>query len=76
MSAGEAAHAGLNLGETDRETDADAGSALFGFWMFLMTDAVIFALLAGAGAGAAASCAMAAVVNNIPSTAGIAHLLK
>jgi cytochrome o ubiquinol oxidase subunit 3 len=45
VSAGEAAHAGLNLGETDRETDADAGSALFGFWMFLMTDAVIFALL-------------------------------
>lgn len=45
MSAGDAAHAGLNLGETDRETHAAAGSELFGFWMFLMSDAVIFALL-------------------------------
>ncbi|PXA97281.1 cytochrome o ubiquinol oxidase subunit III [Nostoc sp. 3335mG] len=45
MNAGDAAHAGLNLGDTDRDTHAAAGSALFGFWMFLMSDAVIFALL-------------------------------
>lgn len=45
MSVDDAAHAGLNLGDTDRETNAVAGGDLFGFWMFLMSDAVIFALL-------------------------------
>lgn len=45
MSAGEAAHPGLNLGRTDAETHAAAGNHLFGFWMFLMSDAVVFALL-------------------------------
>ncbi|MBF7013650.1 cytochrome c oxidase subunit 3 [Novosphingobium resinovorum] len=45
MSTGDAVHAGLNLGDTDRETHAAAGGDLFGFWMFLMSDAVIFALL-------------------------------
>lgn len=45
MSAGDALHAGLNLGDADRGTHAAAGSDLFGFWMFLMSDAVIFALL-------------------------------
>lgn len=45
MSAGDALHAGLNLGDTDRGTHAAAGGDLFGFWMFLMSDAVIFALL-------------------------------
>jgi len=38
-------HAGLNLGETDAETDDAASSDVFGFWMFLMSDAVLFALL-------------------------------
>lgn len=38
-------HAGLNLGESHGEADDAADSALFGFWIFLMSDAVIFALL-------------------------------
>ena len=38
-------HAGLNLGGTDTDTDAKAESDVFGFWVFLMSDAVIFALL-------------------------------
>ena len=38
-------HAGLNLGHTDELTPAQAESAIFGFWVFLMSDAVIFALL-------------------------------
>lgn len=38
-------HAGINLGGTDEEADAKAESAIFGFWIFLMSDAVIFALL-------------------------------
>lgn len=45
MSADEAAHAGLNLGDTDAGTHEAAGDDLFGFWMFLMSDAVAFALL-------------------------------
>lgn len=45
MSAGDAAHAGLNLGDTDADAHEAAGSDLFGFWMFLMSDAVVFALL-------------------------------
>lgn len=45
MSAGDKAHAGLNLGDNDRERRTAAGGDLFGFWMFLMSDAVIFALL-------------------------------
>ncbi len=38
-------HAGLNLGATDDLTNDQAGTAMFGFWVFLMSDAVIFALL-------------------------------
>jgi cytochrome o ubiquinol oxidase subunit 3 len=38
-------HAGLNLGTTDELTDDQAETAMFGFWVFLMSDAVIFALL-------------------------------
>ena len=38
-------HAGINLGGTDADTDARAESDVFGFWVFLMSDAVIFALL-------------------------------
>ena len=41
----EVKHAGRNLGATDAETHEQAESALFGFWVFLMSDAVIFALL-------------------------------
>lgn len=40
-------HAGINLGGTQDHPDADAESGIFGFWMFLMSDAVIFALLFG-----------------------------
>lgn len=45
MSAGEMRHAGINLGATDQETHDQAEPDLFGFWIFLMSDAVIFALL-------------------------------
>jgi cytochrome o ubiquinol oxidase subunit 3 len=45
VSADELTHAGLNLGTTDTATHGEAGSALFGFWVFLMSDAVLFALL-------------------------------
>jgi cytochrome o ubiquinol oxidase subunit III len=45
MSANEVRHPGLNLGATDAVTHEQAGSAVFGFWVFLMSDAVIFALL-------------------------------
>ncbi|EQB12697.1 cytochrome c oxidase subunit 3 [Sphingobium lactosutens] len=45
MSASETKHAGLNLKGTDAETHAEAEHAIFGFWIFLMSDAVIFALL-------------------------------
>ena len=45
MSTHEAAHPGLNLGDTDRATHEQAGHDVFGFWVFLMSDAVIFALL-------------------------------
>lgn len=45
MSANEVRHAGLNLGATDEVTHAQAEIGVFGFWIFLMSDAVIFALL-------------------------------
>lgn len=45
MSTNEVRHPGLNLGATDEEAHEQAGSAVFGFWVFLMSDAVIFALL-------------------------------
>jgi cytochrome o ubiquinol oxidase subunit 3 len=45
MNAADIRHAGLNLGGTDALTHEQAGSAVFGFWVFLMSDAVIFALL-------------------------------
>lgn len=38
-------HAGLNLDSSDADTHKEAESSLFGFWVFLMSDAVIFALL-------------------------------
>src|SRR5690349_808392 len=45
MSASEIKHAGLNLGGTDEVTHEQAGTAIFGFWVFLMSDALLFALL-------------------------------
>ena len=45
MSAPELRHAGINLGRTDELTPEQAESDIFGFWVFLMSDAVIFALL-------------------------------
>jgi cytochrome o ubiquinol oxidase subunit 3 len=38
-------HAGLNLGSSDLATHGEAGPDLFGFWVFLMSDAVLFALM-------------------------------
>ncbi len=45
MSADEARHIGLNPGDADQLTHNDAEAAIFGFWVFLMSDAVVFALL-------------------------------
>lgn len=45
MSAAEVNHAGVNLGDKGAKTHAKAGVDVFGFWVFLMSDAVIFALL-------------------------------
>jgi cytochrome o ubiquinol oxidase subunit 3 len=45
VSADELKHAGLNLHGTDPLTHEKAGASVFGFWAFLMSDAVIFALL-------------------------------
>lgn len=45
MSAYETRHPGLNLGHTDELTQHRAEAGIFGFWVFLMSDAVIFALL-------------------------------
>ena len=38
-------HAGLNLEHASREVRHQVESDVFGFWIFLMTDAVVFALL-------------------------------
>ncbi|MHB1678117.1 MAG: cytochrome c oxidase subunit 3 [Sulfuriferula sp.] len=38
-------YAGMNLGETDPDTHKAAEELVFGFWVFLMSDAVLFALL-------------------------------
>ena len=38
-------HAGLNLADDPREIRAQFESDVFGFWVFLMSDAVVFALL-------------------------------
>jgi len=45
VSEPELAHAGLNLGDSGNLTQDQAENAIFGFWIFLMSDAVIFALL-------------------------------
>ena len=38
-------HAGLNLDHATREEAEQVESGVFGFWVFLMSDAVVFALL-------------------------------
>ncbi|RIY02602.1 cytochrome o ubiquinol oxidase subunit III [Aureimonas flava] len=38
-------HPGINLGHTDPEAHRHAEEAVFGFWVFLMSDLVLFALL-------------------------------
>nr|WP_298372152.1 cytochrome o ubiquinol oxidase subunit III [uncultured Halomonas sp.] len=38
-------HPGINLGDTDPATHQVAESVVFGFWIFLMSDLVLFALL-------------------------------
>ncbi|MDF2235317.1 cytochrome c oxidase subunit 3 [Albimonas sp. CAU 1670] len=38
-------HPGLNLGRTDADTHRAAEEILFGFWIFLMSDLVLFAIL-------------------------------
>jgi len=45
VSKGEVRHVGLNLGATDAIAHRKAERAVFGFWVFLMSDAVLFALL-------------------------------
>lgn len=45
MSVNEVKHAGVNLGSIDELTHEQAASAVFDFWVFLMSDAVILALL-------------------------------
>lgn len=45
MSDPELAHVGLPLGEAEGLSREQAETAIFGFWLFLMSDAVIFALL-------------------------------
>ena len=44
-AAGNARHPGLNMGASDADTHEHAESPLFGFWVFLMSDAVLFTLL-------------------------------
>jgi cytochrome o ubiquinol oxidase subunit III len=51
-------HPGINLGPAHREADESAGELLFGFWVYLMSDAVIF------------GCLFATYVIMLPSTAG------
>ena len=45
MNGPELRHAGPTLGKTDALAPEQAENAIFGFWVFLMSDAVIFALL-------------------------------
>ena len=45
MSNTDRKHPGLNLGATDPEAHEAAEEEIFGFWVFLMSDLVLFALL-------------------------------
>ena len=37
-------HPGLNLGSTDEYSHAQSEPVIFGFWVFLMADLVLFAI--------------------------------
>ena len=58
MSVTERLYPGINLGATAPETHATAEEKVFGFWVFLMSDLIIFALL------------FATYATMIPATAG------
>ncbi len=45
MSTDDRKHPGLNLGDTDSGAHEAAEEVIFGFWVFLMSDLVLFALL-------------------------------
>ena len=45
MSHADRRHPGLNLGNTDQSAHEAAEEEVFGFWVFLMSDLVLFALL-------------------------------
>lgn len=45
MSVYDLRYPGINLGATEPETHASAEEKVFGFWVFLMSDLIIFALL-------------------------------
>lgn len=45
MSTSDLQHAGINLGASDPKTHESAGEVVFGFWVFMMSDLVLFALL-------------------------------
>lgn len=47
LSEPELTHAGLNLSHEPKAARVQANSDVFGFWVFLMSDAVLFALLFG-----------------------------
>ena len=45
MSVTELLHPGINIGASEPETHAAAEEKVFGFWVFLMSDLIIFSLL-------------------------------
>ncbi len=45
MSVGTPKHPGINLGPAHRDADEEAEELLFGFWVFLMSDAIVFGVL-------------------------------
>jgi len=45
MTTAKRLHPGLNLGHTDRQSHEAAEEVVFGFWIFLMSDMVLFAVL-------------------------------
>ena len=45
MSAPQLQHVGLNLLDSDEMEPGEAAIGLYGFWIFLMSDAILFALL-------------------------------
>ena len=45
LAEGKSDYIGVNLGHTDAKAHKEAEDKLFGFWVFLMSDGVLFALL-------------------------------